>query len=73
MREGTLEAINLVYTGHYEAPRDAWETAGFVLGVPLAMGAMAEVGLERLGAEASGPNLEVCVSTTFQHSLKLNN
>ncbi|WP_339049803.1 hypothetical protein [Rickettsiella endosymbiont of Xylota segnis] len=23
MREGTLEAINLVYTGHYEAPRDA--------------------------------------------------
>ncbi|MGB8806688.1 MAG: hypothetical protein WCC83_02425, partial [Candidatus Rickettsiella isopodorum] len=32
MQEGTRKFADLFFTGHYEAPRDSWERAGYVLG-----------------------------------------
>ena len=52
MQEGTRKVADLFFTGHYEAPRDSWETLGFIIGTPIAFSSMAEMGVERLGAEA---------------------
>ena len=52
MQEGSRKVANLIFTGNYEAPRDSWETAGFMIGAPIALSSLAEAGVERLGAEA---------------------
>ncbi|WP_339049798.1 hypothetical protein [Rickettsiella endosymbiont of Xylota segnis] len=63
MREGTIKAFSSVVSNDDQIPTDRWEAIGYAVGVPLAMGAMAEVGLERLGAEA--------LETIYQESQQL--
>ncbi|HEY2566619.1 MAG TPA: hypothetical protein VGH95_02765, partial [Candidatus Aquirickettsiella sp.] len=43
-----------IFTGHYEAPKNRWQEAGYAIGVPLAIGAQFVMAGERLGAEAVG-------------------
>ncbi len=54
MREGTRKAADLIFTGHYETPKNRWQEAGYAIGVPLAFGAQIVMAGERLGAEAVG-------------------
>ncbi|MGA9628426.1 MAG: hypothetical protein WBQ42_00040 [Candidatus Rickettsiella isopodorum] len=63
MSEGSRKVADFIFTGHYEAPRDSWEIAGFMLGAPIALSSLAEVGVERLGAEA--------IDTLYQGSQQL--
>lgn len=63
MQEGTRKAADLIFMGHYEAPRDSWETAGFMIGAPIALSSLAEAGVERLGSAA--------IETLYQGSQQL--
>ncbi len=54
MQEGTRKAADLIFTGHYEAPKNRWQKAGFDIGVPLAIGAQIVMAGERVGVEAVG-------------------
>ncbi|WP_342146122.1 hypothetical protein [Rickettsiella endosymbiont of Aleochara curtula] len=52
MQEGTRKAADLIFTGHYEVPKNRWQKAGFDIGVPLAIGAQIVMAGERVGVEA---------------------
>ena len=52
MQEGTRKAADLIFTGHYEAPKNRWQKAGYDIGVPLAFGAQIVMAGERVGVEA---------------------
>ncbi|WP_342146128.1 hypothetical protein [Rickettsiella endosymbiont of Aleochara curtula] len=54
MQEGTRKAADLIFTGHYEVPKNRWQKAGFDIGVPLAIGAQIVMAGERVGVEAVG-------------------
>jgi hypothetical protein len=54
MQEGTRKAADLIFTGHYEAPKNRWQKAGFDIGAPLAIGAQIVMAGERVGVEAVG-------------------